>query len=349
MDDRTGYLNSSGSPTPDGGDAARYRHLIEHVQDAVVEFKLVEGRPVIVGVNPAFEEVFGYDAEKAVGKLLNDLIVPPWLADEAANLDERTAAGQVNYRHVRRQTADGLGEFLYRGIPYEEGRGFAVYTDLTTANRRERRLEVLNRLLRHNLRNSVNVVVGAAESVREGDDEALRMLESGASDLLRLTEEATEIHRTLTETLPGNPTLDCVPLLETVVTEYRERHPEATIRTDLPGSLPATATDRLGAAVGALVENAVVHHDGDPTVWVAAESVGDSEWVDITVADDGPGIPAAEREVITGEAEITPTRHGTGLGLWLAKWTVERYGGTLAFEGSDASGTRVRLRLYRGD
>jgi len=330
--------------------SGRFRHLVEHVQDAVVEFELVEGAPVIVEVNPAFEEVFGYDAGDAIGAPLNDLIVPPWLAEEATGLDERTAAGQVNYRRVRRQTADGMREFLYRGIPYEKGRGFAVYTDLTTANRRERRLEVLNRLLRHNLRNSVNVVAGAAESVREGnaDEEALGLLESGAADLLRLTEEAGEIHRTLTETLPDDPTLDCVPVLESVVAEYRDRHPDATIRADLPASLSATATDRLGVAVGALVENAVVHHDGDPTVRVRGESVEGGEWVDITVADDGPGIPAAEREVITGEADITQTRHGTGLGLWLAKWTVERYGGTLAFEESDAGGARVRMRLYRG-
>ena len=344
MGDETGRLNGPGP----GSDPGRHRHLVEHVQDAVVEFQLVDGMPVVVDVNPAFEDVFGYDADAAVGERLNDLIVPPWLAEEATDLDERTASGRVNYRRVRRETAEGMREFLYRGIPYDDRRGFAVYTDLTTAHRRERRLEVLNRLLRHNLRNTVNVVAGAAESVREGDDDALDLLESGTEDLLGLTEEAAEIHRTLTEALPDDPTLDCVPVLEAVVAEARGRFPEATVRADLPGSLPVTATDRLGAAVDALVENAVVHNDGDAGVRVAAEPVGDGEWVDITVADNGPEIPAPEREVITGEADITPTRHGTGLGLWLVKWTVERYGGTLSFERSDLGGNLVRLRLYRG-
>ncbi|WP_235271316.1 PAS domain-containing protein [Halorubrum saccharovorum] len=42
----------------------RYRHLIEHVQDAVVEFDLVDGDPVVSDVNRAFVDVFGYDATR---------------------------------------------------------------------------------------------------------------------------------------------------------------------------------------------------------------------------------------------------------------------------------------------
>jgi PAS domain S-box-containing protein len=346
MGPKTGRSTSDGSePRSDHPD--RFRHLIEHVQDAVVEFELIGEEPVIRSVNPAFEDVFGYAAADAVGERLNDLIVPPWLAEEAAALDERTASGQVNYRRVRRQTAEGMGEFLYRGVPYADAYGFAVYTDLTTARRRERRLEVLNRLLRHNLRNTVNVVAGAAaDAAADTDPATAELLESGADDLLKLTEEAAEIQRTLTESLPEDPAVDCVPLIESVLEERRERHPEADVRADLPDTLRVTATDRLRAAIDALVENALVHNDGDPTVWVCAEAAR-GEWADVVVADDGPEIPAPEREVVTGEAAITDTRHGTGLGLWLAKWTVERYGGTLSFGRSDAGGNLVRLRLYR--
>jgi nitrogen fixation/metabolism regulation signal transduction histidine kinase len=53
--------------------------------------------------------------------------------------------------------------------------------------------------------------------------------------------------------------------------------------------------------------------------------------------------------VITGEAEITQTHHGRGLGLWLVKWTVERSGGQLSFGESDIGGNCVRLRLRRSE
>ncbi len=44
-------------------------------------------------------------------------------------------------------------------------------------------------------------------------------------------------------------------------------------------------------------------------------------------------------------AEITPTRHGSGHGLWLVKWTAERFGGGLSFGERDPGGNSVRVRL----
>jgi PAS domain S-box-containing protein len=334
------------------------RHLIEHIGDAVVEFELVAGEPIVREVNRAFTDVFGYDRAAIVGASLNEFIVPEWLAEEARALDERTASGEVNYRRVQRETAEGLREFLYRGVPADGTGdridGFAVYTDLTEVTRKERRLQVLNRVLRHNLRNTVNSILGNTKLLRDRQvpgSEAARLtatLASSASDLENLVEEATTIQRTLNADLQGEHTVDCVPLIRDTVGTFRERYPEATIRTDLPDRTVVGATDRLQRAVEALVENAIVHNPADhPTVEVRIESVGGEGWVDVVVADDAPEIPASEREVITGEADITPTRHGSGLGLWLVKWTVEGFGGELVFGTSDLGGNAVRLRLPR--
>jgi len=350
MDSEIPQMDTDELSASSSSDTSRYQHLIEHVQDAVVEFELHDGEPVIRSVNQAFEAIFGY--EDVTGARLNSLIVPPWLSQEAKTLDERTGDGQVNYRRVRRQTTEGMREFLYRGVPDgpEASGGIAVYTDLTVPHRRERRLEVLNRLLRHNIRNSLTVVAGAAEEIQaEGDNEAAAsLIESGTNDLLKLSEEAADIQRTLSESLPENPMVDCVEIVEGVVESARECYPLAEVQTALPAKLSVRATDRLGPAVEALVENAIVHCDGEARVYLSVERICDGEWVDLRIADNGAGIPAAERAVITGDADITATQHGSGLGLWLVKWTVERYGGSLFFEESDAGGTLVRLRLFRG-
>ena len=339
-------------------DAEGLRHLIEHIGDAVVEFELIEGEPVVREVNRAFVDVFGYDRAAIVDASLNGFIVPEWLSEEARVLDERTASGEVNYRRVQRETADGLREFLYRGVPLDgtgdRVDGFAVYTDLTEVTRKERRLQVLNRVLRHNLRNTVNSITGNTKLLRdrqEGGTERADLtvaIESSARDLEKLVEEATAIQRTLNTDSPADHTVDCVPLLWDTVETFRERYPEATVRTDLPEQMLLGVTDRIQPAVEALVENALVHNPADhPTVEVRIESVGDEGWVDVVVADDAPPIPAAERGVITGEADITPTQHGSGLGLWLVRWTVEGFGGELAFETSDLGGNEVSLRLPR--
>jgi signal transduction histidine kinase len=64
------------------------------------------------------------------------------------------------------------------------------------------------------------------------------------------------------------------------------------------------------------------------------------------VSDNGPGIPQREQEIVTGDRTITQLDHGSGLGLWVAKWIVEDYGGELSFE-ADEAGTTVVLRLER--
>jgi PAS domain S-box-containing protein len=341
-----------------GEEETAWRYLIEHIQDAVVEFEFVDGEPVIRGVNGAFVDVFGYDRDELTGELLNDLIVPDWLAEEAARLDERTQAGEINYRRVKRRTADGLREFLYRAVPYGDASdprdGFAVYTDLTGITRRERQLQVLNRVLRHNLRNKVTVIAGNTSRLQEEVDTdahegVMDAIATAADDLRSLTTEASQIQSLLEADDGETGSIDVVPVIREVIDRYREREPAADIGATLPETATVSATTELRTAFASLVENAIEHNPAEtPRVRVGIEPV-ESEWIDVFVEDDGPRIPAAERDVITGAAEITPTRHGSGLGLWLVTWTAERFGGELSFGESDLGGNSVRVRLQASD
>jgi PAS domain S-box-containing protein len=350
-DQRRGYVDGR-------DDAGRYHHLIEHIGDAVVEFDLQEGEPIVRDVNNAFVDVFGYERNALRGDSLNEWIVPEWLADEADRLDERTASGEVNYRRVRRETADGLREFLYRGVPYEEGvsadGGFAVYTDLTEITRSERRLQVMNRVLRHNLRNRATVITGTTTRLLAEFDEqtpertsAAATLEDAAADLVALTEEAGDINRILDGSDAGD-VVDCVPIVRDVVAEHSERSPRAAVETVLPESLQVQAGAHLRAAVDSLVDNAIEHNPADePRVRVRVAPADADGWATISVDDDGPTIPPGERRVLTDDADITQMQHGTGLGLWIVKWATESCGGELFFESSDLGGNSVRIRLPR--
>lgn len=338
----------------DETDLEGLRHLIEHIQDAVVAFELVDGEPIVRGVNESFVECFGYDRGEIVGARLNEYIVPAWLQREATELDRRTDAGEINYSRVQRQTDEGLREFLYRGVPYdgEDVDGYAVYTDLTDVSRTERQLQVLTRVLRHNLRNETTVIRGNVERLAEQLDESehdgiVTATREAADRLRKLSEEAGQIQRVLDGS--GGDDIDVVPIIEETLAKFCRRHPDAVIEADLPSSSTVVASFELRAAIEALVENAIEHNPADrPRVRVGAESVLEGEWVDLTVDDDGPEIPEMERAVVAGDAEITPRQHGSGLGLWLVKWTAERFGGELAFEESLMDGNRVRLRLRRG-
>jgi PAS domain S-box-containing protein len=334
------------------------RHLLGHVQDAVVAFELVDGEPVIRNVNASFLGLFGYDREAILDTPLNDLIVPEWLTAEATTLDSRTADGEINYRRVQRRTADGLREFLYRGVPYDSETsrldGFAVYTDLTDINRTERQLRVVTRVLRHSLRTEATVIEGNAAQLLEvldGDEDAARtatVINRRAGRLVGLADDAADIDDVLGDADAETTDIDCVPLVRAAVERLGSANPTAEIGVDLPETMSVSATPRLELAVENVVENAIEHNPADrPRVDVGIEPVEGEAWVDVVVDDDAPLIPPMERTVVTGDGEITPKHHGSGLGLWLVTWIVERAGGELAFEESDLGGNRVRLRLQR--
>lgn len=337
--------------------SSRHRHLIEHIQDAVVEFEFDSDTPIITDVNNSFVEIFGYERTAVIGEPLNEWIVPEWQTKEAQDFDQLVLSGEVTYQRVKRKTASGLREFLYRGIPYrteiDVRGGFAVYTDLTKLNWNEQRFHVMNRILRHNLRNKTNIIDGHLSILFQQLDnteleitETKKTLESAVGDLERLIEEAHAIRTIIGESGTEGNTVDCVPLIEEAVKIHRQSCPSANIEIELPEALPVRATSNLQFAIESLIDNAIKHNpSGSPYVLIRAEYADSDDWVNLYVEDDGPIIPSIEKEVVTGTIAISPTNHSAGLGLWLVKWTTEKFGGELLFEESEFGGNSVHIRL----
>ncbi|MFB6297254.1 MAG: histidine kinase N-terminal 7TM domain-containing protein [Salinirussus sp.] len=150
--------------------------------------------------------------------------------------------------------------------------------DVTEEIRREQRLSVLNRVLRHNLRNDLGVVRGNVATARERVDseviaEMLASAESTAGDLLSTGEKARTVAETVREDERSIETVDVGRLCVAVAAAHRERCPERELRVE-DGTSSEIRTDRalLEAVLDNLVENAVEHGDG--TVTVCVERVG---------------------------------------------------------------------------
>ncbi len=225
-----------------------------------------------------------------------------------------------------------------------------VVTDITQRRRRERYLQVVNRVLRHNLRNDLTVVMGLAEGIADAvDDEALaddaRELRAVAAGLVELSEEARRIEGLLDREDGAAGRIDAVDAVADVLEEARAVYPDATLSLSAPDELTAAADDRLILAVAQLVENAVEHTDGPATV--AVSLAAEDGRVAVTVADDGPGIPPEEYAVITGDRDISQLTHTSGLGLWLVRWAVDGLGGDVAFDRREGGGSAVTIRVPR--
>lgn len=233
--------------------------------------------------------------------------------------------------------------------------GFNALADSLAAReaqlrQREQRLQVLNRVLRHNLRNSAAIVLGYAGEVRRHSDDpavlrAVESIEEAGGDLEALSEKARQLEFTMADR--GSQPVDVVGAVEDVLADLDESFPDVRFDAELPASAWALAEPSLRMAIANLCENACEHNESErPRLEVAVE-VGDDA-VTIEVSDNGTGIPDHELSVIRAGKE-TPLEHGSGLGLWVAQWAIEQSGGSLDFEVDESVGSTAHIELQPAD
>jgi len=209
--------------------------------------------------------------------------------------------------------------------------------------REREKFAVLSRVLRHNLRNDATVLIGQSDRLAaELDDPSLaetaETLNRRSREVGGLADKTKAMVEALDRRSSPNARLNVHDVATDAVDDV-SADDGAEITVDVPRDLWIWADDSIEQALTELVENAVEH--GGSEIHVGADTA-DDEVVRIDVADDGPGVPEDERVVVSGEEEITQIKHGSGLGLWVARSVAEAAGGELCF---DTDGERTVVRL----
>ena len=308
----------------------------------------------LVYVNQGFERITGYDATTAVGRNCRFLQGERTDAEAVSTLREHVDAAEpvavelVNYRE------DGTPFWnQVRITPVSDDDGdvthfLGIQTDVTERKRSERLIQVLNRVLRHNLRNDMGVVRGLGELLEDDPDETADLgntIKETADELIELSEKARELEAAAGRA--GTPSrIDPESLLAEIVAPFRREHPHVTIDVRIRSDRAICAGDEIRKALSELIENAIKHTvASNPHVVVTVES--DEEWVVFSVEDNGTGIDEMETAVIS-KGEEHALEHGAGLGLWLVNWIVTRYGGSFQVR-SREDGSRATIRLPKID
>lgn len=220
-----------------------------------------------------------------------------------------------------------------------------------TLARRRVEVTVLNRVLRHNLRNAMTVVSGTAARIEEtATDERLvkdaQMIKRRGESLLTLADHARVVESSLQVDRTESPPRPIAAVVDESIAGLREEYPHATVETDsVPDGALVPDGNLVAVVVDELVRNAVIHGDAEPTVMVDVTAT--DETVVVAVSDDGPGLPAIEQRLLTEQFVETPTDHGSGLGLWVVKWIVQWLDGSVSVTVDD--GTLVSVTLPRVD
>jgi signal transduction histidine kinase len=229
------------------------------------------------------------------------------------------------------------------------------FNDLSeTLAQRRTEVTVLNRVLRHNLRNAMTVVVGNADRIEDRTDDAevaadARRIRHRGESLLDLAEHARTLESSFGARDDEATARPVGEVAEEAVAVVGDEYPGASVTADVRADASdarVPSGDLVLVVLDELLRNGVVHSDRDsPTVELTVTA--DDGAVTVAVGDDGPGLPAVERRILTGSIVETPTRHGSGLGLWLVAWLVGRVDGDVSV--STVDGTTVTLVLPRAD
>jgi signal transduction histidine kinase len=290
--------------------------------------------------NPAAHRLTGLPAAQAAGQPL-----PFPVPEPGAKLNCKLANGRWL-------------EVLCTGF---DGRAGVVvdFRDVTAAKELEEAKDLFLATTSHELRTPITVVHGFAstlasrwDSLTDADRRsAVQTIADRAGSLGRLVEQLLLGSRAGDGQLPvSNGPFDLAPLLGAAVSAFSQLSGRHSLTADIPDGLPAAYGDPMAtdSIVGQLLENAFKYSpDGGP-VTVAASCAG--ELIEVTVTDQGIGIPAADTErvferFVQGDAGDRRRFGGIGLGLYIVRQLARAQGGEVLASAGPGGGTCMRLQL----
>ncbi|WP_253738637.1 ATP-binding protein [Halohasta salina] len=310
-------------------------------------------------VSPSVEEFLGYEPDDLVGEPVSMLAPDEQGIEQLDDYHQEVFDGEsLQIRDLPITARSGRTVHVdVRTVPiYEPGvdpaertpadivGAQAMVRDASQRRQREGLISVMNRVLRHNVRNKLTVINGRAAMLAEtldGDAKSNADAIVQAGDrLLNLTESARRIEANR-ELSPELRAVDVMPIIGDSVAQLTERYPEVSVSTEIPETAVAETLPRIETALWELLENAAEHAGPQPTVSVTVTTT--DQQVVITITDSGPGLPEDERQVLADGKE-EPLVHGQGLGLYLAYWIITNLKGEIEVPKSQ-TGTTIEVRL----
>lgn len=306
---------------------------IEYVNDSAIE-KTGYSEKELIGENPRILQS-GEHGEAFYADLWETILSGNTWTGELIN------QRKTGERYIIRQTITPITDESGSPVKF-----IAINREISEQKLRKQRVEVLNRILRHNLRNSATVIHGYIEeiesSISGGPTRLADIIKRETQSLIQLGENARQSNELLTRT-SREDSVDLSSVVyqvkEHIQTEYEsmsinvETNPDDTVQAD---------RELLTEILREVFTNAIEHTDtANPVIHLQTKAV--DQHIIIRIQDNGPGIPEEELSPLNDGTE-TKLRHGSGLGLWLIKWGTRQLRGTVSFTNTD-DGTEVKLVL----
>jgi PAS domain S-box-containing protein len=351
----------------------QYFEMLVEVSPAAIV--VMDARERVTRWNPAAAALFGYAADEAMGRTIDELVVPPDYRSESRDVTVEALGQGRTHRITRRARKDGgLVDVEMELVPLRFGADnagfYAIYHDITELQRARQEAEAATQAksaflatMSHEIRTPMNAVIGMtdlllgteltaeqrefAEVVRTSGDALLHVID----DILDYSK--IEAGKLDLERQPFS-LRDCVEgALDIVAPRAWEKELElgCLIDEEAPAGIVGDEA-RLRQVLLNLLSNAVKFTEQGEVVVVAAaeETDAGSYRLELAVRDTGIGIPPDRMDRLFtsfSQVDASTTRRfgGTGLGLAISKRLVELMGGTISVESEQGKGSTFRISL----
>lgn len=311
----------------------------------------------VLDANDRAESLFGYSTTELQSMSVERYSANTYPVTPADFLDrlQASAAGEPQRFKWRIKRADGelIWVQIHCSAQTLEGRSCvrAELRDITEYYNSSHREELFWRVLRHNLRNEANALVGYSEIIEYNAEcervaDAAETMKSTAMELGEITESVKQIQHAVNQTDTRQVRRDATSAVRAVVDDLEAEYPSAEITLTERAQMWIEIDQAFRYALSEALENAIVHSERDaPDVAVSIGPSPNTGRVEIRIEDTNPPIPDAEFDSLFNRTAVTSTSHGSGVGLFVMKWCIESLGGEIRLERHDPRGNAVFFYL----
>jgi len=323
----------------------RYRTLFEESMDAIWTTEL-DGK--IIAANEASAKLLDIPLNQLIGSNILDFYNFPEDRIEFQNkvdefgsvkeypLDLKTKKGERIYCLIAFSAwRDKKGKIIgYRGIVH----------NITNRKNYERQLlelndtlKVINKILRHDILNELTVVMSICDLIETRDNHLKDKMIKTIYKSVNLIEKMRELEQAVTS---GGQMK--IYNLQDVINEVVKNYPN--IKFSISGDCNVVADGALNSVIDNLVRNAVVHGGTDK---IDFKINNEERFCVMKVIDYGKGIPEDIKKNIFEEGASFGENKGSGLGLYIVKKVIERYGGAITIEDNKPNGAIFAVKLRK--
>ena len=330
---------------------ARVAQLLEHAPDPLLG---VDSRQAVSYANGEAQRALGKDGPSLLGRPLSE-ILPELSADQLVDA-ARTSRPLPDIR---------IGEQVFsptiRSLSGDDRSGLTIaLRNVTERRQRESRRLDFYSIIAHDLRSPLSAMLMRTDMLLRGRRGVLaaevisdlRKMDSHMRRLMALINDFLDFAR-MEEAAHAmkRAHVDLAEVVAEIVDDFRPLVENAgqQIRVDIQGPRPVVSGDRqrLQQVLTNLVANAVKFTLPTGSVVLRARCVG--AWCEVSVHDDGPGIPAEILPTLFQRYTRAPNdaadAGGTGLGLLIVREIVEAHGGTVGVDSTPGQGSRFWFRI----